>query len=176
MGAHYTMDVMGGRTLALYDMAHLLANDPEYMGVSVRGAQPIKGFQSAVKTTRAELLASLQSECGNAIEACAKEDTERFNNSAADEAFHDVTQTYNLPVVYPKNAGILEDVEKLAPKAGYLLAQAFPSLSPERADKILTETKGPGGGFLDNGSEFGVYSRLNLYAAGRCTEQIAAGK
>jgi hypothetical protein len=118
----------------------------------------------------------LQSECGNAIEACAKEDTERFNNSAADEAFHDVTQTYNLPVVYPKNAGILEDVEKLAPKAGYLLAQAFPSLSPERADKILTETKGPGGGFLDNGSEFGVYSRLNLYAAGRCTEQIAAGK
>ena len=31
--------------------------------------------------------------------------------------------------------------------------------------RILTETEGPGGGFLDDGSAFGVYSRLNLYAA-----------
>lgn len=85
-------------------------------------------------------------------------------------------QTYSMAVVYPKNAGVLEDVEKLAPKAGYLLTQAFPSLSLEQADKILTETEGPGGGFLDNGSEFGVYSRLNLYAAARRAEQIVAGK
>jgi hypothetical protein len=55
-----------------------------------------------------------QSGCGNTIEAHAKEDTGRFNNSATDEAFYDVTQTYNLPVVYSKNAGVLEDVEKLA--------------------------------------------------------------
>ena len=33
------------------------------------------------------------------------------------------------------------------------------------ANRILTETEGPGGGFLDDGSAFGVYSRLNLYAA-----------
>jgi len=55
MGSHYVMDVMGGRTLALYDMAHLLANDPEYMGLSVRGTSPIKDFQAALKTARAEL-------------------------------------------------------------------------------------------------------------------------
>jgi hypothetical protein len=176
MGSHYVMDVMGGRTLALYDMAHLLANDPAYMGLSVRGASPIKDFQSAVKNARSELIAVLQAGCGNTIEACAKEDTGRFNNPAADEAFYDVTQTYNLPVVYPKSAGVREDVEKLAPKAGYLLTQAFPSLSLEQADNILTETEGPGGGFLDNGSEFGVYSRLNLYAAARRAEQIVAGK
>jgi len=176
MGSHYVMDVMGGRTLALYDMAHLLANDPEYMGLSVRGAPPIKDFQSALKTARSELLAVLQNGCGSTIEACAKEDTGRFNNFAADGAFYDVTQTYSLPVVYPKNAGVLEDVEKLAPKAGYLLTQAFPSLSLEQADKILTETEGPGGGFLDNGSEFGVYSRLDLYAAARRAERIAAVK
>jgi hypothetical protein len=29
----------------------------------------------------------------------------------------------------------------------------------------LTATEGPGGGFLDNGSAFGVYSRLDLYRA-----------
>jgi hypothetical protein len=176
MGAHYVMDVMGGRTLALYDMAHLLANDPAYMGLTVRGAAPIEDFQGAVKKARAELLEVLRSACDNTIEACAEQDTGRFSNAAADEAFYDATQTYNLPVVYPRNAGVLEDVEKLAPKAGYLLTQAFPSLSLEQADKILTETEGPGGGFLDNGSEFGVFSRLNLYAAGRRAEQIVADK
>ncbi|HTB97475.1 MAG TPA: phosphatase PAP2 family protein [Terracidiphilus sp.] len=176
VGAHYVMDVLGGRTLALYDMAHLLANDPAYLGLSARGAPSVKDFQSAVKSARQELIAALQSGCGNTIDACAKEDTGRFNNAESDEAFYDATQTYSLPVVYPANSGMIEDVQKLAPEAGYLLTQAFPSLSLEQADKILTETEGPGGGFLDDGSGFGVYSRLNLYAAARRAEQIAAGK
>jgi hypothetical protein len=34
-----------------------------------------------------------------------------------------------------------------------------------QADEILTKTEGPGGGFIDNGSAFGVYSRLDLYRA-----------
>jgi hypothetical protein len=176
MGSHYVMDVLGGRTLALYDMAHLLANDPKYLGLSVRGAPPIKDFQAAVKDARAELNLVLQTGCGNTIDACAKEDTGRFSNAAADAAFYEVTQTYNLPVVYPKNAAIKEDVGKLAPEAGYLLTVAFPSLSLEQADNILTETEGPGGGFLDNGSGFGVYSRINLYAAARRAEQVVAGR
>jgi hypothetical protein len=63
---------------------------------------------------------------------------------------------------------VVEDVAKLAPEAGYLLTIAFPSLTLQQADQILTETEGPGGGFLDDGSPFGVYSRLNLYdAAGK---------
>jgi hypothetical protein len=78
--------------------------------------------------------------------------------------------------VYTKNGSVEEDVEKLAPNAGYLLTQAFPSLSLQEADKILTETEGPGGGFLDNGSEFGVFSRLNLYAAARRAKQLVAAK
>jgi hypothetical protein len=129
-----------------------------------------------VKNARAELIAVLQNGCGNTIDVCAREDTGRFSNTAVIEAFYDATQTYSLPVVYPKNSGVLEDVEKIAPKAGYLLTQAFPSLSMEQADKILTETEGTGGGFLDNGSEFGVYSRLNVYAAARRAVLIVAGR
>jgi hypothetical protein len=176
MGSHYAMDVLGGRALALYDLAHLLANDSAYMGLSVRGATPINDFQTAVKNARAELISQLQEGCGNRMDVCAIEDTGRFNNSAADESFYDATQTYGLPAVYPDTAKGKEDVRKLAPEAAYLLTEAFPSLSVEEADKILTETEGPGGGFLDNGSEFGVYSRLNLYAAARRAEQIAASK
>jgi PAP2 superfamily len=175
MGSHYVMDVLGGRTLALHDMAHLLANDPAYMGLSVRGAAPIADFQAAVKKARTELDMILKAGCGNTIDACATEDTGRFSNAEADEEFYDVTQTYNLPAVYPNNVGA-EDVGKLAHEAGYLLTTAFPSLTLEQANRILTETEGPGGGFLDDGSSFGVYSRLNLYAAAQRAVQVAAAR
>jgi hypothetical protein len=176
VGAHYVMDVMGGRTLALYDMAHLLANDPAYVGRSVRGATPIPDFRAAVKTARADMVTALQAGCGKTIQVCAHEDTGRFSNAAANDAFYASTQTYNLPVVYPRNAGVLEDVGKLAPEAGYLLTTVLPSLTLEQADKILTETEGPGGGFLDDGSSFGIYSRINLYSAYGRASQITSRK
>lgn len=165
MGAHYAMDVLGGRTLALYDMAHLLANDPAYVGQSLKGVPTIKDFPAAIKAARADTTAALEAACAKTIRECAREDRGRLSNPAADEAFYATTQTYNLAVVYSQQASTREDVGKLAPEAGYLLTVAFPYLTLQRADRILTETEGPGGGFLDNGSSFGVYSRLNLYAA-----------
>jgi PAP2 superfamily len=176
MGAHYTMDVMGGRTLALYDLAHLLANDPAYVDQPVDGAPKIKDFQAAIKAARADVITALQAACGKMIQECAHEDTGRLNNPVANEAFYAVTQTYSLPVVYPQQASAREDVGKLAHEAGYLLTAAFPSLTLEKADQILTETEGPGGGFLDNGSSFGVYSRLNLYAAAGKAIGLASGQ
>ena len=165
LGAHYAMDVLGGRTLALYDVAHLLANDPAYVNQTPKRGATIKGFQAAIKVARTDLTTALQAACGKTIEVCAREDTGRLSSAASNEGFYAVTQTYGLPVVYPKNSNRVEDVNKLAPEAGYLLTVAFPSLTLEQADRILTETEGPGGGFLDNGSPFGIYSRLNLYAA-----------
>ncbi len=165
VGAHYAMDVLGGRTLATYDLAHLLANDPAYVGRALKGAPTIKDFRAAVKAARSDINTVLQAACGNTIEICAHEDTSRLSDDALNDVFYAATQTYNLPVVYPKTAGTAEDVSKLAPEAGYLLTVAFPSLTLEQADQILTETEGPGGGFLDDGSPFGLYSRLNLHAA-----------
>jgi hypothetical protein len=174
MGAHYAMDVLAGRTLALYDMAHLLANDPLYLNVTVKKAAPIADFQSAIRKARADAKAALEAGCGNSIQQCSREDTGRLSNPSADEAFYDETQTYNLPVVYPQNANRKEDVAKLSPEAGYLLTTAFPSLTLDQANRILTETEGPGGAFLDDGSSFGVYSRLNLYAAAGRAAELAA--
>jgi len=174
MGAHYAMDVMGGRTLTLYDLAHLLANDPAYVGQSFKGVPVIKDFQAAVREARADVTAALESACGNTIAVCARQDIGRLSDPAANQAFYAATQTYSLPVVYAGNSVTVEDVGKLAPEAGYLLTVAFPSMSLEQADRILTETEGPGGGFLDNGSSFGVYSRLNLYAAAARAAAIAS--
>ncbi len=178
MGAHYAMDVLGGRTLSTYDLAHLLANDPAYLGRRLtniaaptgmgqprQGTDAITDYRAAVEAARADLLAALQAGCGNPVEVCAAEDIGRFSDPAANNAFYAATQTYGLPVVYPEMAGKTEDVGQVAPEAGYLLTVAFPYLTLEQANRILTETEGPGGGFLDDGSAFGVYSRLNLYAA-----------
>ena len=176
MGAHYAMDVLGGRTLATYDLAHLLANDPAYVGQSLKHAPEIKDFQSALKQARDDVREALKAGCGAEIATCAKDDTGRLSNPAINQAAYDVTQTYGLPVVYPKNFGVTEDVAKLAPEAGNLLTAAFPTLTLDEANQILTETEGPGGGFLDDGYSFGVYSRLNLYAASQAAMALAEHK
>jgi hypothetical protein len=150
VGAHYAMDVIGGRTIALYVLAHLLAHD--------------SGFR-ATKAARADLRSALDSACAQPGATCST-DTGRFADAAKNQAFYESTQTYGLPVVHPEFAGKTEDVFATAREAGYLLMAAFPKItSLAQADKILTATEGPGGGFLDNGSGFGVYSRIDLYKA-----------
>ena len=170
LGAHYAMDVLGGRTLAEYDLAQLLANKTGYVGVK-RGDVEIDDFREALAAARADLTAALEKACGGKIADCAAQDQSRFADPVKNGAFYEATQTYRLPAVFANNAEGTEDVIKLAPEAGYLLTVAFPSLTLAQADAILTLTEGPGGGFLDNGSGFGVYSRLNLYKA---AEQAAA--
>jgi PAP2 superfamily len=177
IGAHYAMDVLGGRTVATYDLAHLLANDPAYIGRPLkdfaratamsapRVPETIGDFRAAVATARTDITKALEAACGDTVAACARQDTGRFNAPAMNEAFYASTQTYGLGIAHAEIADKVEDVGALAPEAGYLLTVAFPKLSLEEANRILTETEGPGGGFLDDGSGFGVYSRLNLFAA-----------
>jgi membrane-associated phospholipid phosphatase len=164
LGAHYAMDVLGGRTLATYDIAQLLANKAGYVGAK-RGNLVIDKYQEALAAARADVTAALEKECGKTLTLCSRQDDSRFSDPAKNKAFYGATQTYGLPVVYEQNAGRTEDVGRLAPEAGYLLTAAFPYLTLAQADDVLTKTEGPGGGFLDNGSAFGVYSRFDLYRA-----------
>jgi hypothetical protein len=164
LGAHYAMDVLGGRTLATYDVAQLLANKPEYVGAK-RGELVIDNYQEALAAARADTTAALEEGCGQTLTLCSRQDESRFADPAKNRAFYEATLTYGLPAVYEQTAGRTEDVRRLAPEAGYLLTAAFPYLTLAQADAILTKTEGPGGGFLDDGSAFGVYSRLDLYRA-----------
>ncbi|HTH96819.1 MAG TPA: phosphatase PAP2 family protein [Stellaceae bacterium] len=183
IGAHYAMDILGGRTLATYDMAQLLANKKGYVGVArkysaygEKATVQIDDFPKALAEARADLTKALSKACGGSVVACARQDKSRFASTAKGRRFYEVTQTYGLPVVFPDRAKSKEDVGKLAPEAGLLLTTAFPYLSLKQADKILTQTEGPGGGFLDNGSAFGVYSRLNLYEASMKAMALAPHK
>ena len=171
IGAHYAMDVLGGRTLATYDLAHLLANAAGYVGVE-RGGVRIDDFRQALDAARTDLTGALAGACGNAVAVCARDDQSRFARPEDNARFFDTTQTYGLPAVFGQNVNAAVDVGKVAPEAGYLLTAAYPYLSLDQANAILTATLGPGGGFLDNGSAFGVYSRLDLYRAAQ--QAIAA--
>jgi hypothetical protein len=175
LGAHYAMDVLGGRTLAEYDMAQLLANKAGYVGVS-RSGVAIDDFREALAAARADLTEALEKACGGKVADCASQDQGRFSDPAKNKAFYDATQTYGLPAVFANHAQRADDVAKLAPEAGYLLTVAFPNLTLEQADAILTITEGPGGGFLDDGSPFGVYSRLDLYKAAEQAAALSAKK
>ncbi len=176
LGAHYAMDVIGGRTLAMYDVAQLLANDPDYVGQPKTRSKVITDYPASLAEARADLAAALTVACGDTVAACASTDTSRFADPAANEAFVAATLTYGLPVVYAGTAGLVEDVAKVAPEAGHLLTAAFPYLTLSQADDILTETEGPGGGFLNDGTRFGLYSRLNLYAASRKAAALAPAR
>jgi hypothetical protein len=175
IGAHYAMDVLGGRSLAYYDIAHLLAGDPAYLGLTFRG-NTIDNYGSALVAARADLTHALEARCGAPIATCAAADTSRFHDDAAEAGFYESTQTYGLAVVYPAQANVREDVATLAPEAATLLTAAFPSLTAAEADRILTDTEGPGGGFLDDGSRFGIYSRLDLYAAAKRAAQLTRNR
>jgi hypothetical protein len=176
MGAHYTTDVIAGRTLALYDVAHMLANDSRYLNQAPRpGITPIPDFQQALKVAKTQLTGALNYACHGSGDSCDK-DTSRFANASADDAFYESTLTYGLPVVNAKTANTVEDFSAVAPDAGYLLTAAFPTLSLKEADDILTSSEGPGGRFLDNGSEFGLYSRIDLYKAVVAAEKELAAR
>jgi hypothetical protein len=172
LGAHYAMDVLGGRTLATYTIAQLLANKAPYVGVKRQGLV-IDNYQEALAAARAEATAVLEKQCGGKLSLCSRQDDGRFADPARNKAFYEATQTYGLPAVHQQNVGRTEDVGELAPEAGYLLTAAFPYLTLAQADDILTKTEGPGGGFLDDGSAFGVYSRLDLYRAGEEAIRLA---
>jgi hypothetical protein len=152
VGAHYAMDVLAGRTLAYYVVAHLLDNNAAY--------------ETELRSAANVLTIALAANCGKSRAACALDDTSRFSDPRKNRAFYESTQTYGLGSVYATTASKVENVGAIAPEAGMLLTAAFPRLTLEQADRILTETEGPGGGFLDNGSAFGLYSRLDLYRAG----------
>ncbi len=176
IGAHYAMDVIAGRTLAMYDIAQMLANNSTYLtsvtysnsgnvGATTVSLDSTNTYTNLFSAAQSDLTTALQTACGGTLASCASQDAGAFSNAATNKAFYELTQTYGLPVVYTSTANTVEDVNTIAPEAGNLLATRFTYLSQQQRNDVLTSTEGPGGGFLDNGSAFGLYSRLDLYKA-----------
>ena len=151
VGAHYAMDVIGGRATSLHALAHLLANDPAYVGqirknpavldtasADASKAVGVTDYRALLTAARTAMTKVLETGCGGSVAACAAQDNGRFKDAALNAAFYAATQTYGLPAVHLPTAGRPADVGAVAPEAGHLLTAAFPALTLAEANAILT--------------------------------------
>jgi len=166
-GAHYPLDVIGGRILATYVTAETLAgNNPLYQttGSSPGFTQanlPSLSAQMQNYLTQAGLggggASPYAAACAN-LAACLGNGTiptaAAYTQAAQNYAYY---LTYDLPAVGSTN------LAPVVPADAYVLIETrFPYLSVGQLDEILATTELPSGGALDNGSG---WARLNLYAA-----------
>jgi len=183
MGAHYATDVIAGRTLAYYDVAQMMANNSNYLGTqSISSYNQVNGgassvtitnYQTLVSAAQSDMASALQSACGGSLVICATQDTSRFSSLTSNKALYESTLTFGLPTVYSGNILPVNfrTYSNETYNAGYLLMSRFPYLTNDQRADVITSTQSAGqgsaaGNFLDNGSSFGYYSRINLFAAG----------
>ena len=150
LGAHYTLDVLAGRILAIHDVANLLNNNPAYTG----GADFAGQFASFTTSFRSVLTTA----AGTNIATAAKADTGRFSDAAATAAAAEYRETYDLGAVGPTNLAAVVPIGSQV-----LLSTRFTYLSADQRRDVLATTELASGGPLDDGSG---WARLDLYKAG----------
>jgi outer membrane autotransporter protein len=172
-GAHYPLDVIGGRILATYVTAETLAGDnPLYqttgfnpgftqanllsLSAQMQNYLTLAGLGGGGASPYAAACANLAACLGNGTIPTAA----TYTQAAQNYAYY---LTYNLPAVGPTN------LAPVVPADAYVLIETrFPYFNPDQPyglaqlDAILATTELPSGGALDNGSG---WARLNLYAA-----------
>ena len=151
LGAHYPLDVIGGRILALHDVANLLNNNPTYTGGTDFKAQ----LASFTGTFRDVLTQYSGTSIANAV---AAPDMGIFANSAQTKADALYRLTYGLA---PVGDTTLAPVVPVG--AEVLLASRFAYLSADQRRDVLASTEIASGYALDDGSG---WARLDLYTAG----------
>lgn len=163
LGAHYPLDVIGGRIIATYDVVQMLNNNPAYLNQTINvfavgNVTTSSNYASLFASATSDLRGLLTAGCGTSIAVCSTTGgTDRFSNAAQNKADYTYRLTYGLQPTGPTN---------LAPVvptgAEVLLATRFPYLTAAQRRDVLGSTELPSGAPLDNGSG---WARLNLYAA-----------
>jgi outer membrane autotransporter protein len=163
IGAHYPLDLIGGRIIGTYITVQLLNNNPDYLNrmindFGVNSVTTASDFAGLFRNATTDLRNLLQQGCGTDIASCAAGSaTDRFSNPRQNRNSYTFRLTYGLPSVGPT------DLSPVVPRgAEVLLATRFPYLSTAQRRDVLATTELPSGVPLDDGSG---WARLNLYAA-----------
>lgn len=143
MGAHYPLDVMGGRMMGSAIVAHRMADEM---------------FLPRFEETAAELRDFLETACGAPLGECIAEDQPYLDDAASLEIYEE-RMTYGFervgeagqPVTVPEDAEVL-------------LLTSHPELDAEQRRQVLALTAIDSGYPLDQGAE-GSWQRLDLAAA-----------
>ena len=163
IGAHYPLDIIGGRIIGTYNFVQLLNNNPDYLNqtIDVGGNGTVTtsaNFAALFANATADLRSLLQQGCGSDLATCAAAGApDRFSNTQQNRTDYRFRLTYGLPAVGPT------DLPPVVPAgAEILLKTRFPYLSAGQLRDVLGTTELPSGAPLDDGSG---WVRLNLYAA-----------
>jgi subtilase-type serine protease len=163
IGAHYPLDIIGGRIIGTYNVVQLLNNNPDYLNqtISVSGGPTVttsSDFATLLANATSDLRTLLQQGCGTDLATCATSGApDRFSNTQQNRSDYTFRLTYGLPSVGPTN------LPPVVPAgAEVLLKTRFPYLSPAQLRDVLATTELPSGAPLDDGTG---WARLNLYAA-----------
>jgi len=166
IGAHYPLDIIGGRIIGTYNVVQLLNNNPDYLNQTITGAgngtvTTSPDFATLLANSTTDLRTLLQQGCGTDIATCAATGApDRFSSTQQNRSDYKFRLTYGLPSVGPT------DLPPVVPAgAEVLLKTRFPYLSSAQRRDVLATTELPSGVPLDHGSG---WARLNLYAATDC--------
>ncbi len=156
-GAHYPLDVIGGRIIATYNVANVLNGTFDYPAAFTLDDLELAGadLQDYLGSGGESPYAAA---CEGNLAACIREGAipspETFEEEREDYRF---LLTYDLPPVGPT------DMDPVVPKgAEILLATRFPYLTQEQRRSVLATTQIPSGFALDDGSG---WARLDLFSA-----------
>jgi membrane-associated phospholipid phosphatase len=145
LGVHYPLDVIGGRMIAQYNVAHYLA-DPAYRRL----------FDEA----REQLRSALTKACGVALAQCAAGTTASDPwNSADARAFVRYTLSYGLPAAHTGGQPV-----KVPERALALAEPLLPQLSERQRQERLSRADSAAELGLDTGTD-GQWQRLDLLGA-----------
>jgi subtilase-type serine protease len=185
LGVHYSLDIIGSRSLVSYDLAQALAN-PAYIGNAATTGTAID-LPSLFNSAAPELNGYLSAGCGASVASCAASQVNPLAPSAANAAAYAQTLTYGLPTL-SLTAAPQEAAPAGGPDASILLATIYGG-SSATAKALANAANGgtDGSGLLGNlststinqiiintetnalsafyGTSLSYWSRINLYAA-----------
>jgi len=156
-GAHYPVDVIGGRTLGTYLIAQTLSGNSLYPYSTTLSASLASLSQAMQGYLGGGASSPYAAQCANAAACVASGVIPTAAKYAQAAQAYNYFLTYNLP---PVSDTTLPPV--VPSGASVLIATRFPYLSTDQLNQVLATTELPSGGALDNGSG---WARLNLFAA-----------
>jgi hypothetical protein len=122
LGVHYALDVIGGRSLAEYDLAQAFGN-PAYQNNPSYTGTPI-ALQATFAPAATELNSYLSTNCGGTVASCAANQTNPYAPTAANLAAYTAKLTYGLPTLTIAQAP-REAAPTGGPDASILLATIY---------------------------------------------------
>ncbi|ROR73145.1 phosphatase PAP2 family protein [Bogoriella caseilytica] len=152
MGAHFPLDIIGGRIMGSYIAANRWSD---------------REFRPLLLDARAELRSVLEAECGAPLAEVAKADQPYLSDGEARRWYRSLL-TYGFPQI--GDGGQRLEIPAEAPA---LLLGAHPSLDEQQRADVLRATAVDSGYPLDIRGEHGGWQRLDLMAA--MTARVTVG-